>query len=189
MLGTDKMTIMQKNDFKPHPPSGDKKAACLLALDLGLTTGWAYQANNGLITSGTVNFKPSRYEGGGIRYLRFSHWLDEMLTLCERVDALFFEEVRAHRGVDAAHIYGGFLSHLTAACEKHSLPYVGVPVGTLKKHITGRGNADKNSMVKAVSALGYHPQDDNEADALALLLWAREQKTFLKSPSLKGDQQ
>jgi Holliday junction resolvasome RuvABC endonuclease subunit len=54
------------------------------------------------------------------------------------------------------------------------VPYQGVPVGTIKKHATGRGNADKQAMVAAARARGFSPADDNEADAIALLLWAIE---------------
>jgi Holliday junction resolvasome RuvABC endonuclease subunit len=43
-----------------------------------------------------------------------------------------------------------------------------VPVGTLKKHATGRGNADKAAMIAAMRTKGFRPADDNEADALAL---------------------
>jgi len=39
---------------------------------------------------------------------------------------------------------------------------------------TGRGNADKAAVIAAVRARGFHPKDDNEADALAILLWASE---------------
>jgi Holliday junction resolvasome RuvABC endonuclease subunit len=153
----------------------NRQALHILALDLGTTTGWAFHSCLGLITSGTVSFKPGRFEGGGMRYLRFQGWLDEMLLLTERLDAIYFEEVRRHSSTDAAHVYGGFLSHLTAWCEKQTIPYQGVPVGTIKKHITGSGNAGKEAVIKAVQTLGYHPQDDNEADALSLLLWAKAQ--------------
>ncbi len=33
------------------------------------------------------------------------------------------------------------MGHLTAWCEHHNIPYQGVPVGTIKKHATGKGNA------------------------------------------------
>ena len=52
--------------------------------------------------------------------------------------------------------------------------YEGVPVGTIKRFATGRGNADKAAMVAAMKARGFNPADDNEADALAILLWAIE---------------
>jgi Holliday junction resolvasome RuvABC endonuclease subunit len=53
-----------------------------------------------------------------------------------------------------------------------------VPVGTIKKHITGKGNADKLAVIKAVQALGFNPKDDNEADALALLSFAMKQESI-----------
>ncbi len=144
----------------------------LLCLDLGTSTGWALRNEYGSIISGTAQFKPRRFEGGGMRYLRFKRWLTETKSVTGAVSAVYFEEVRRHVGVDAAHAYGGFLAHLTAWCEHHSIPYAGVPVGTIKRFITGKGNADKEAVIAAVKAKGFNPVDDNEADAIALLLWA-----------------
>lgn len=144
----------------------------ILALDLGTHTGWALHQLDGTITSGTEHFKPQRFEGGGMRFLRFKRWLNELLTVGQHINAVYFEEVRRHAGVDAAHAYGGFMGHLTAWCEQHNIPYQGVPVGTIKKHATGKGNAGKDEMIAAAHSCGHDPADDNEADALALLHWA-----------------
>lgn len=141
----------------------------LLALDLGTDTGWALRQSGGLIQSGTASFKPGRYDGGGMRYLRFTRWLDEMNE--QPIAAIWFEEVRRHAGTDAAHVYGGLMATLTAWAELSSIPYEGVPVGTIKKHATGKGNANKDAMMAAARARGFSPGDDNEADALALLDW------------------
>lgn len=144
----------------------------ILALDLGTCTGWALQPRaGGPVTSGTQSFKPGRYEGGGMRYLRFRGWLNSLRASVE-VHAVYFEEVRNHKGVDAAHIYGGLLAHLTAWCEQNKIPYQGVPVGTIKKSWTGSGNAGKAAMVEAARSRGFQPVDDNEADALAILHYA-----------------
>mgnify|MGYP002129749897 CR=1 FL=1 len=148
----------------------------ILALDLGTQTGWALTSRDGSITSGSQAFKPQRFEGGGMRFLRFKRWLTEIKQSCDGIDCLHFEEVRRHVSTDAAHAYGGFLATLTAWCEHHQIPYQGVPVGTIKKHATGKGNADKAAMVAAVRARGFSPADDNEADAIAILLWAIETK-------------
>jgi Holliday junction resolvasome RuvABC endonuclease subunit len=145
-----------------------------LALDLGTQTGWALQHLDGSVISGSECFKPHRFEGGGMRYLRFKRWLNELLTASIEINAVYFEEVRRHAGVDAAHAYGGFMGHLTAWCEHHNIPYQGVPVGTIKKHATGNGHANKAEMIDVAKAQGYQPVDDNEADALALLHWALE---------------
>ena len=147
----------------------------ILALDLGTTTGWALRGSDGHITSGSESFRPQRFEGGGMRFLRFKRWLTELKAVTSGIDALHFEEVRRHVSTDAAHVYGGFLATLTAWCEHHQIPYQGVPVGTIKKHATGKGNASKDEMVASARARGHAPADDNEADALALLHWAIEQ--------------
>jgi Holliday junction resolvasome RuvABC endonuclease subunit len=144
----------------------------ILALDLGTTTGWALRGSDGHITSGSESFRPQRFEGGGMRFLRFRRWISEIQKSIPELQNLYFEEVRRHAGVDAAHAYGGFLATLTAWCEHHQIPYQGVPVGTIKKHATGKGNAGKEDVIAAVRARGHAPLDDNEADALALLHWA-----------------
>lgn len=144
----------------------------ILALDLGTSTGWALSCPDGAIISGTMSFRPSRYEGGGMRYLRFRSWLNEINNRSGPIGSIYFEEVRRHAGTDAAHIYGGFLAHLTSWCEAEKIAYQGTPVGTIKLFIAGKGNADKNAVINAVRARGYNPADDNEADAIAILLWA-----------------
>ena len=128
----------------------------ILALDLGTTTGWALRGSDGHITSGSESFRPQRFEGGGMRFLRFKRWLTEIKQSCDGIDCLHFEEVRRHVSTDAAHAYGGFLATLTAWCEHHQIPYQGVPVGTIKKHATGKGNASKDDMVAAARGRGHH---------------------------------
>ncbi len=140
----------------------------IFCLDLGTKTGWALYCDE-LITSGTVEFKNDRYSGGGMRFLKFKNWLNGTLKTVGNIDAIYFEEVRKHLGVDAAHIYGGFLAHLSSFCEQNKIPYSGVPVGTIKRHISGKGNANKKQVTQAVYDLGYFPEDDNEADAIALI--------------------
>lgn len=142
----------------------------ILALDLGTKTGWAY-ARNDEIESGTVNFKTSRHEGGGYRFHRFRQWLQNF----ERPDFVHFEEVRRHNSVGAAHVYGGFMATLTAWCESEGIPFSSVPVGTIKKHFTGNGAASKNAVIaQAFRTYGLFPDDDNHADALALLKYAQD---------------
>ena len=157
----------------------------ILALDLGTKTGWAlFQQNEGntgyQVFSGTINLKNDRFQGGGMRFLRFRNWLDD-INYQKDITSVHFEEVRRHLGTDAAHVYGGFLATLTSWCEDHNLPYQGVPVSHIKLHATGKGNASKQEVIEAVRALGYHPQDDNEADALALL------QLKIKERKINGD--
>lgn len=151
--------------------AGHDAAPILLALDLGQRAGWALRDAEGHVTSGTAEFRTDRWQGGGIRFLKFRRWLTEIKQAAGGLDAVFYEAVRAHAGVDAAHAYGGWLAILTAWCEHHGTAYEGVPVGAIKRHVAGKGNASKAEVIAAVRALGHAPVDDNEADALALLHW------------------
>jgi Holliday junction resolvasome RuvABC endonuclease subunit len=148
----------------------------ILALDLGSKTGWALRQTDGTVTCGTVEFKPSRFEGGGMRFLRFKKWLNEVNGFAVPIGYIAFEEVRSHVGVTAAHVYGGFLAHLSAWAEQHEIPYQGVPVGTIKRHVTGKGNASKAEVIEAMRRKGHHPADDNAADALAILHWVLDEE-------------
>lgn len=139
----------------------------LLALDLGTTTGFCVGVL-GRSNSGTATFKPSRFEGGGMRFVRFRRWLNEIAAAHGPFDQIAFEEVRRHAATDAAHVYGGLMATLTAWCEENRVPYEGVPVGTIKKHWTDKGNADKATMMAEARRRGLNPVDDNEADAMAL---------------------
>ena len=101
-----------------------------LALDFGQLTGWAVRAEDGSITSGTAQFKIDRWQGGGMRFLRFKQWLTEIRNVSSGFDLVAYEQVRRHAGVDASHAYGGWLAVLSIWCEHHQIPYQGVPVGT-----------------------------------------------------------
>ncbi len=163
----------------PVPAANDagvSSSGTVLALDLGTATGWALRDEHGAITSGMASFRPDRFSGGGMRFLRFKRWLTEVKNAAGGIDAVYLEEVRRHAGTSASQIYGGWLAILTAWCEHHGIPYQGVPVGTIKRHVTGRGNADKAAVIAAVRDRGFAPADDNEADAIALLLWAIESR-------------
>ena len=103
-----------------------------------------------------------------MRFLKFEKMLQTFHEL-NPITAVYYEEVRAHKGVDAAHIYGGFLATLTNWCEKNKIPYEGIPVGTIKKFATGKGNSNKEAMIQAAIEAGYSPEDDNAADAIHIM--------------------
>lgn len=147
-----------------------KSSKTLIALDLGSKTGWAIWRDDA-VTSGTIDLtkvKGKRFEGPGMKFVRFDRFLKKL----PRADCIAFEAVRRHRGVAAAHAYGGYLSHLTAHCDIQApqIPYEGISVGTIKKRATGNGSASKELMITACEVLGNNPVDDNEADALWLLV-------------------
>lgn len=138
-----------------------------LCIDIGTVMGWAIRLGR-TTKSGSVSFALSEFEHEGMRFHRFRAWLIELLEH-NPVAEIYFEDVRGHKGTDAAHIYGGFKAHLTEVCASRNMSCHGVPVATIKQHVTGKGNAKKQEVMAAVRQLGYRPRDDNEGDALALL--------------------
>ena len=147
----------------------------ILALDLGTKTGWAF-GDAGILISGVWNLKGSRFEGGGMRFLRFQGFLAEVHKN-RKVTKIVYEEVRRHAGTDAAHVYGGLQATLTSWAEEMGIPYESVPVGTIKKFWTGKGNANKAAMIAEAERRGIKAEDDNETDAVALLTYAMEART------------
>jgi Holliday junction resolvasome RuvABC endonuclease subunit len=145
--------------------------ANVLALDLGTKTGFALRVN-GKITGGTLKLRHDR-AASGARFLDFRIWLTRIIKI-QDIRGVFFERVYAHKGTEAAHVYGGFMYALAAVCEELRVKCRGFDVGSIKKHATGKGNATKAEVIAAMRDRGFDPGDDNEADALAILCLALE---------------
>ena len=161
----------------------------VFAFDLGTQCGFALGDYNGAdkpaVISGSNSLKGSRFSGGGMRYVHFRKMLNEIVDAGGLPDQVVYEEVRRHAGTDAAHVYGGLQAVLTAWCEDNKVPYEAVSVGTIKKFATGKGNASKEQMIEAVTSWGYSPDDDNAADALALLHYWLVEHEGAEKPELK----
>ena len=64
---------------------------------------------------------------------------------------------------------------LKELCVEKGVEYSTYSASEIKKFATGKGNANKQAMVDSAIALGYAPQDDNEADAIHLYRLASEE--------------
>lgn len=140
-----------------------------VGLDLGDHCGWAelsikHGCGGYSLMYGQWEHKPSRYDTASVRYDKFESNLRQLLALGDV--KVWFERVDRHKGVAAAHVYGGYLATLQRVCDDLGISCHGIPVGTIKKFATGKGNADKDAMVVAAEILGYRPQSDNVADAI-----------------------
>lgn len=166
----------------------------MLAFDLGGITGWAVHHADGRFASGVADFTPEKEERVGVRWLRFGHWLTDFKNRMGGIETVYYEDAPFTTGRDASapRIYGGFEATLTRWCEHHGISYQGVNVSTIKKFITGNGNAPKTegakekrnakakknkrslytgmTVAEGLATLGLAPKDHNEADATALLL-------------------
>lgn len=140
----------------------------ILALDLGTKLGWALGSDAGTF-SGTQLLHPSKHDSYGMRFLRFTRFLQETHESATLVH-IGYEKVRRHAGTEAAHVYGALEGHLHSWAETADhIPVEGFEVGEIKTFWTGKGNASKDAMIAAAKERGFNPLDDNEADALAIL--------------------
>lgn len=148
----------------------------ILAIDPGTHCGYAIIDDGKIITSGTWNLSSRRHEGGGMRFLRLENHLSLAI---QGVGLVAYEEVRRHLGTDAAHIYGGIVAMIQTVAERAAIPYYAIPVATVKKFATGKGNAKKDAMVAAGAKLWGQPLPEDETDARFIGLAAHDE--FQKS--------
>ena len=141
----------------------------ILALDLGTRMGWALRHPDDRIESGMMDFKPQRHEGFGCRFYRMRLWLTGIKYRAGGELIHLAYELTPGQIARAAHIHGALEATVTAWCEHHDIPYRSAHSATVKKHITGKGNAKKAAVIEAVRAKGFRPASHDEADALALL--------------------
>lgn len=144
-----------------------------VGLDLGTACGFSVMMNvpnkGTSFMSGTWDCSIKvGHDSPALRFAKFEAHLRDVLRLGD-VTCVFYELVRAHKGPQAGHIYGGFLTTLQRVCDEFGVPFRGLEVGQVKKFATGKGNAGKDQMIAAARALGYEPVDDNEADAIHIL--------------------
>ena len=145
----------------------------ILGLDLGTSTGFCL--NTEPLIFGHFDLRSHRYESGGMRYIRFRRNLEE-INKTYKIDLIAFEEVLFSRTTLAAHVYGGLVASLMVFCEESKIEYVGVPIGSWKRHLTGKGNCNKIKVLKTVrEKYSLEPQTFDEADAIGILKWAEEE--------------
>ena len=141
----------------------------ILAIDPATITGYAIINKKGTIKeSGIIDLRPKRNESAGMRFVNMYKSIRHMVD--KGILMVVFEEVKNHKGTYAAQIYGGLVSCIQLVCHDYDIPYTAIPVGTIKKHATGKGNANKQDMINAAATKwpGIEIKDDNHADALCL---------------------
>jgi Holliday junction resolvasome RuvABC endonuclease subunit len=153
----------------------------ILALDLGTKTGWALHVRGGKISGGTVNCAPGVHAAGQ-RWVNFRNHLAEMKRAAGEIQVVYFEDIKMHKGVIAAHVYGGFKAQLELWCMVNNVQMIGVGFGAIKKNWTGKGNADKQAMIAEARKRGFAPVDDNHADALAILAYGLNAEGLVRQP-------
>lgn len=135
----------------------------ILALDIGLNTGYCIGNSNSVMEYGLKKFTndPSKTN-------KFYSFLLEKAPEC---DYIFYEEpvfghfvaVRSHSHFEAMLWYYSVM---------HDKKLVALKPKSIKKFATGSGNASKDKMVEAVKNKGYDVSNDNVADAIMIYYYA-----------------
>jgi len=166
----------------------------VLALDLGTRTGWAILHVDGRVAHGVVEFRAGEHPGHRFSALRL--WLSGIHKKSGPIGLIVYELVQfSGAGAQTQHgaqLYGGWKATVDAWASLNVVPIEAVPVATLKKFITGSGNAPKDdagrlrmdarraakgwapyagiTVAEGIAQQGFTPRDNNDADALGLLM-------------------
>ena len=156
----------------------------ILGLDLATLTGWALVRDGRVIESGVQDFTKRRGESNGLLFLRARAWL---VAFGNPAPDLVAYEAAHFRGGAATEICVGLQTRAQEQAAAWGVESAPVATGTLKKWATGSGAAKKPAMMAwAAGKLGRAPIDDNEADALAVALWAAETYDTTKAATTEG---
>lgn len=140
----------------------------ILALDCATKTGWAVLID-GHIETGVQDFSKRRGESNGMMFLRFTGWLNQSPA---KFDVIVYEQAH-HRGGPPTEICVNLTGRAQEYAAKIGAECMSIHTATLKKAITGKGRASKEDMMEYFAEKRHvNAQDDNEADAFALLMYA-----------------
>lgn len=165
-----------------------------VGLDLGTRCGIAFcdivpghPVVQAKIVMGQWDLSVGDYDTGPLRHIRLKQFLAIL-----QPDLVFFEDVKfvgqtpppgttptmiLARAVKPIEFIGGLKTTLTVWCQERGIPCQGVPIGAIKRWLTGKGIADKEAMLRAANerfGAGFEIEDyensgeDNIADAAAV---------------------
>lgn len=140
----------------------------ILALDLGVTTGYCYKANTNRVRHGSVDLSNKRTESWAMRLVNFRVFVRDIIEEHE-INCVVYETPYIHHKRPASAISGhNFEGTLLEMLEAAKIPYKGFSPKAIKV-FAGNGKWNKKQMMKAAKEqMGYKGKDDNEADAMWL---------------------
>lgn len=142
----------------------------LLTLDLSSRVGWTLgDIADSHFRSG-VHRLPSTGEDIGAFAEAFDAWLHGTAL---DADHVVFESPILPRQTMLATVrkLSGLCWHTEFFAKMNNIRCEEANIQHIKKFISGKGDAKKPEMVRAVELMGFKPEDDNEADAIATRLY------------------
>ena len=150
----------------------------ILGLDPGLSFGWALGRADVTPAFGVWDLRRAGHDGAGVPFHRIRIELTKVQELWGPLDRVVYEVSRFEKSKLNAHMSGGWEATITSWCELNQAPYEDVPVATVKKQVANipanlERKEAKRRMVLAMQRRGFAVTDEDAADALAVLEWAR----------------
>lgn len=143
----------------------------IIAFDLGSNMAAAYRGWDGEIVTEHREFTGRRVERARATF----PWVHEIIH-ANGFDAVVYERPFA-RGQDATRSLWGVAGLVEAASD---VPVLDYGPSEIKKWATGKGSADKPTMIEFARAAGYQGDNEHEADAYNLLRFAEATFTITK---------
>jgi crossover junction endodeoxyribonuclease RuvC len=136
-------------------------------------TGWAFTDDGGRsIQSGWWIFNQRNGESPGMRLIRFRGQLAEFVRARGTIDLIVYERPGGRNTLPIM-VESEFLGQMKAFCAEHKIEFTPYSAPEIKSFATGKGNAKKELVVRHVQERWKaNVTDDNEADAIALLMLA-----------------
>lgn len=164
---------------------GARRRGPVLALDLGVRTGWAVGLPGDRPTCGAVRLKLDCQDRGRAAS-NFWAWLSKKIAE-ERPVMIVKEAIlplagfkRVRSGEVTIKMHMGLHFMVEGLCDQHGIELISAHPSTVRKHFCGWGHAEdrpetKQMVIRRARALGLlarNSWDDDRADALAMHDWA-----------------
>lgn len=148
----------------------------ILALDQATKCGVAFETRKmkGKYECRLWDLTKKTKESDGVKWLRFESHIDKLIK--EHEIEIIAYELPAGQHMGAKLHSAKLIAIIERIAELRGIQYIEHSSMTIKKFATGKGNAKKEQMVEAAKVkLGYEGIDDNEADALWMLMYTKSQ--------------
>lgn len=130
----------------------------ILGLDLSLTETGVCGIDGSLCQTNRIRSKAR----GPQRLIEIRDAVSELLL---DVDLVVIEGYSFNSKFSHAHALGELGGVVRVALHEHDVAWLDVSPAVLKKWATGKGNADKDTMLTAAVRAGFQGSNNNEADA------------------------
>lgn len=150
----------------------------VLALDVATNTGFATTT-----ASGVWKLTPKKDESKGMRLIRFRSKVVEMVDFHDIKLVVF--EANVGYGKHPNFVGAEMIGVLKLILEERGIDYMAYQPTSIKKWATGKGNAGKPEMIRAAQfRWNMEGNDDNQADALAILHFTLDDLGLVKKESI-----